>query len=286
MNTVELHCIIHADKYNKQNISDILLAQLSELGFYAFQDTPQGLKAYIAEKKFDFEEVRNLPILYIYPDSIEFHSQVIEEKNWNKEWEKNFKPVRIGNEVLIRAPFHQHGKDFRDEIVIEPKMSFGTGHHSTTILMMKSLLELDLTGKKVLDMGCGTGILAILASKRGAKELWAVDINEWAYQNTQENVKINNIQNINILQGSARDIEPYQFDIILANINLNILLEDLPVYSNCLPDKGELILSGIYQGDMKKIKEKSNQYGLYYVTHKERNLWVAMKLKKMFQRNK
>ncbi|MBS3776098.1 MAG: 50S ribosomal protein L11 methyltransferase [Bacteroidales bacterium] len=280
MNTVELHCIIHADKYEKQNISDILLAQLSELGFYAFQNIPEGLKAYIAENNFDFEEVRNLPLLYIYPDYIEFHTQIIEEKNWNKEWEKNFKPVRIGNDILVRAPFHDKVENFRYEIVIEPKMSFGTGHHSTTILMMESVLELGLAGKKVLDMGCGTGILAILASKRGAEEVWAVDNNEWAWQNSRENAEMNNIPNIKILQGTARDIETYQFDIILANINLNTLLEDLPVYSNCLPDKGELILSGIYRGDMKKIEKKSNQYGLYYVTHKERNLWVAMKLKK------
>ena len=279
-NTVELHCIIHAEKFDRQNIADILLAQLSELGFHGFQDTPEGLKAYIAEKDFNFEEVRNLPIRHIYPSTIECHHQVIEEKNWNEEWEKSFKPVRIGNDVLVRAPFHNEEKNFSYEIVIEPKMSFGTGHHSTTWLMLKMILELDLTGKKVLDMGCGSGILAILASKKGAKELWAVDTNEWAYQNTKENAKINNIQNINIIQGSAKDIKPYQFDIILANINLNILLEDIPVYAKCLVNNGELILSGIYQGDMKKITEKSNKFGVYYVSHYERNLWVAMRLKK------
>ncbi|MFW6100325.1 MAG: 50S ribosomal protein L11 methyltransferase [Bacteroidota bacterium] len=280
MNTVELHCIIHAAKPERQNISDILLAQLSELGFHAFQDMPEGLKAYIPEKNFDYEEVRNLPICHIYPDIIEFRHQVIEEKNWNKEWEKNFSPVKIRNEILVRAPFHPEEKDFRYEIIMEPKMSFGTGHHSTTRLMLKMLLEPDLSGKKVLDMGCGTGILAILASKKGAREIWAVDNNEWACLNTQENTKINNINNINILQGSAKDIKSLHFDIILANINLNVLLEDIPVYSKCLPETGELILSGIYRGDMKKIKEKSNKYGLSYVTHSERNLWVAIKLKK------
>ena len=280
MNTIELHCIIHAAKFDRQNISDILLAQLSELGFHGFEDTPEGLKAYIFENDFNFEEVRNLPIHHIYPNIIEFHQQIIKEKNWNEEWEKTFKPVKIKNDLLIRAPFHPEDKNFRYEIVVEPKMSFGTGHHSTTWLMLKSLLELEVTGKKVLDMGCGTGILAILASKSGAKEVWAVDTNEWAYQNTRENAKINNIQNLNIIQGSAKDIQSCPFDIILANINLNVLLEDIPIYSKCLVNEGEIILSGIYRGDMKKIKEKSNKYGLYYVTHKERNLWVAMKLKK------
>jgi len=281
MNTVELHCIIHADKSERLNIADILLAQLSELGFHGFQDTPEGLKAYIPEADFNFEEVRNLPIYHIYPNIIELYHQVIEEKNWNEEWEKSFKPVKIGNEILVRAPFHSEDQAFKYEIIVEPKMSFGTGHHSTTWLMLKTMLELNLSGKKVLDMGCGTGILSILASKMGAGEIWAVDTNEWAYHNTQENAKVNNIHNITIIQGSAQDIEPYQFDVILANINLNVLLEDLPVYSGCLIKNGELILSGIYQGDMKKIKEKSNHSGLSFVTHKEKNLWVAMKLKKI-----
>ncbi|MCF8335754.1 MAG: 50S ribosomal protein L11 methyltransferase [Bacteroidales bacterium] len=281
MNTIELHCIIHADKSDRQNIADILLAQLSELGFHGFQDTPQGLKAYIPQENFDFEEIRNLPILHIYPKTFEFHHQIIEEKNWNEIWEKSFNPVQVGNEILIRAPFHHEKKDFRYEIIIEPKMAFGTGHHSTTWLMLKSLLESNLPGKKVLDMGCGSGILSILASKMGAKEIWAVDTNEWAYHNAHENVKTNHTHNIKIIRGSARDVDSYKFDLILANINLTVLLEDLPVYANCLVENGELLLSGIYQGDMKKIIEKSNKYGLYYVKHEERNLWVAMKMKKV-----
>ncbi len=279
MNTVELHCIIHADKSERQNIADIMLAQLSELGFHGFQDTPEGLKAYIPEADFNFEEVRNLPIYHIYPNTIELYHQVIKEKNWNEEWEKSFKPVKIGNEILVRAPFHSEEEDIRYEIIIEPKMSFGTGHHSTTWLMLKTMLELNFSGKKVLDIGCGTGILSVLASKMGASDIWAVDFNEWAYHNTHENAKINNIHNIRIIQGSAQAIKPYRFDVILANINLNVLLADLPVYSKCLTENGELVLSGIYQGDMKKIEENSNKSGLSYVKHKEKNLWVAMKLK-------
>jgi ribosomal protein L11 methyltransferase len=280
MNTVELQCIIHADSYEKRNIADILIAQLAELGYHGFQDTAQGLLAYIDENQFNFEEIRNLPLRHIYPGQMEFYHSIIQEKNWNEAWEKGFKPVNLGKDLLIRAPFHKKDSDYTYEIVIEPKMSFGTGHHSTTYLMLEWVLELDLNGKSVLDMGCGTGILSILASKKGASDVWAVDTNEWAYTNTRENTRLNNTPNIHIIKGNSKKIKKHTFDVVLANINLNVLLEDIPTYAALLNQEGTLIVSGIYRSDMKKIQSVGEENKLGYVRHKERNLWVAMYFKK------
>lgn len=280
MNTVELHCIIHADKHERQNIADILVAQLSEQGYQSFMDTSEGLKAYIPENSFDPATLDQLMIHRMYPGKIEWQHQTLVEKNWNEVWEKNFQPVVVDGQCLIRATFHEAQDDFPYELVIEPKMSFGTGHHPTTYLMIQWLLETDLNGRKVLDMGSGTGILAILSSKKGASEVWAIDNNEWAYQNAVENTRINQSSNVKVIQGTINSIGGATFDLMVANINLTILQQDIPDYAGALKHNGILIISGIYEHDMKKIIHHANNHGLKYFGHKENNSWVALAFQK------
>jgi ribosomal protein L11 methyltransferase len=280
MNTVELHGIIHADKSEKQNISDILVAQLSDLGYQSFMETTIGLKAYIEEDQFDFALVKELPIHDMFPGKIEWQHEIIPSQNWNSIWEKNFQPVVIDDQCLIRAPFHTGEKHFPFEIVMEPKMSFGTGHHPTTFLMIRWILETDLQNKQLLDMGSGTGILSILASMKGAREVMAIDNDEWAYQNALENVKQNKRNNVQVIQGTINNLQQEQFDIILANINLNILLQDIPDYAKHLKKEGTLIVSGIYSDDMSRINEMAQSNGLENMGYKEKNRWVAVAFKK------
>jgi len=280
MNTVELHCIIHAERSEQLSISDILVAQLSEVGYQSFMETPFGLKAYIPEPDFDVERIQELPIHYMFPGKIKWQRRIIRDKNWNSEWEKSFKPVVIDNQCLIRAPFHHVVKDYPFEIVVEPKMSFGTGHHPTTSLMIRWMLQQDLHQKKVLDMGSGTGILAILASKKGASRVWAIDNDGWAHQNALENTQINGTQNIRVIQGTANSLQGEIFDVILANINLNILLQDIPEYAKSLNADGTLIISGIYYHDMSRVMEMAKQYQFYYIGYKEDNRWVAVAFKR------
>ena len=197
MDTIEVQCTIHHNDQEKRQISDILVAHLAELGYYSFVDTDEGVNAYIEEKNFDHNDVIYLPINPIFQDILEVNYRAIKNKDWNEEWENNFSPVKIGEECIVRAPFHNTDQNYPYEIIIEPKMSFGTGHHATTYLMIKEVLPMEMEGLKVLDMGCGTGILSILASQKNAKEIWAIDNDEWAYNNTTENTKKNNAKNIN-----------------------------------------------------------------------------------------
>jgi ribosomal protein L11 methyltransferase len=279
MNTVELHCIIHANKSEKQHISDILVAQLSDLGYRSFMETAIGLKAYIAEDEFDFAPVEELPIHDMFPGKIEWQHEIIPNQNWNSIWEQNFKPVAIDDRCLIRAPFHTPKKDYPFEIVIEPKMSFGTGHHPTTFLMIRWILETDLQNKHVLDMGSGTGILSILASMKGARNVVAIDNDDWAYQNALENVEQNKRNNVQVIQGTINSLQQEEFDVILANINLNILLQDVPDYAKHLKTDGVLIVSGIYRDDMSRINEVAESRGLENMGYKEENRWVAVAFK-------
>jgi ribosomal protein L11 methyltransferase len=281
MNTVALYCIIHAETLDKQTISDILIAQLAELGYHGFEETPEGINAYIDQKKFDPGEIQHLPIRDVYPENIEIYHRIIAEKNWNKLWEEGFQPVTIGNDILIRASFHPEDRKYPFQLIIEPKMSFGTGHHSTTYLMLQWLLEIDLKGKIILDMGCGTGILSIMAAMKGAKAVWAVDTDEWAWQNAQENLKRNKIENVEIIKGNIQNIPEEKFDLILANINLNTLLQDIPAYVDHIDSHGHLIVSGIYRSNRNKILEKAKAYGLKYEAYKEKNLWIAVKFVKL-----
>ena len=273
MDYIELVCKISAN--NIQEITDILIAELNEIGYESYDETEEGLNAYILEKFFDLEKVKLLQVNQIPDVKIDYSHEVIKAQNWNEVWEKNFEPITVEDQCLIRAPFHKETPDAKYEIVIEPKMSFGTGHHETTYLMLKTMLELDFQDKIVLDMGCGTGVLAILASFKGAKEITAIDIDEWAYNNTVENIEKNSCSNIKVFQGDASLLQNQQFDIIIANINRNILMDDIKHYSKVLKQGGILLLSGLYDKDLSMIKNETMANNIKYISHYEKHNWVA-----------
>lgn len=255
---------------------EIIVALLGYIEFESFTDTKNGIQAYIPESLFNVElmneTLSSLDLKFTY------ESKLIKDQNWNAEWEKSFDPIYIEDRCQIRAPFHEIKENLEYDLIIEPKMSFGTGHHETTTLMVKTMLNIDFTNKNVLDMGCGTGVLAILASKKKSMHVTAIDIDNWAYENTLENIARNNTENIIVKQGDASLIMDENFDIILANINRNILLSDMSIYVGCLRHKGYLVLSGFYTQDLPVILEKAQQIGLKYESHIENNNWVAVKL--------
>jgi len=275
MDYIELQCKITAK--NTQEIIDILVAELNEIGYESYDQTEDELYAYVVEKIFDLEKVKHLQVNDIPNIDIKYSHKLIKAQNWNEVWEKNFDPILVDDQCLIRAPFHKETPKTKFEIIIEPKMSFGTGHHETTFLMLKTMLEQDFKDKNVLDMGCGTGVLAILASFKGAKEITAIDIDEWAYNNTLENIEKNNCSNIKVFQGDASLLKNQQFDIIIANINRNILMNDIKNYSKVLKPKGTLLLSGLYDKDLPMIREESAHNKLDYISFCEKNSWVAAK---------
>jgi len=266
---------------------EILLAELGALGFESFTETETGLLAYIQKDEAFPDGVPENPKallsdIYILGNDefeISFEVKEIEQVNWNEEWEKHFEPIEVDGRCGVRAPFHESG-NLAYEIVIEPKMSFGTGHHQTTHMMIKHLLKMDVEDKKTLDMGSGTGVLAILAEMRGAKPIDAIDIDNWCYLNAQENIERNNCKHITALEGDASLLKDKSYDLIIANINRNILLQDIAVYSNCLTDQGTLLLSGFYSEDIPLISEACNAHNLYFVSNFERNNWVACKFEK------
>ncbi|NVO02332.1 MAG: 50S ribosomal protein L11 methyltransferase [Bacteroidetes bacterium] len=274
MDYIELNCKIASEKMG----SEILMAQLGEIGFESFMETNEGLLAYIPAK--DFKE-KSLNILQssdckeLLQFTYEFH--LVEDQNWNEVWESNYEAVVICDKCLVRAPFHPKMENIEYDIIIEPKMSFGTAHHETTSLMIEHLLETDLKNKSVLDMGCGTGVLAVLAALKGASNITAIDNDEWAYQNTVENVLKNQKEEIEVFEGDAELIKDKKFDVIIANINRNILLNDMEAYSLSLNKNGILFLSGFYETDLPIIKEKATSLGLNYANHLTKNYWVAAK---------
>lgn len=259
-----------------QPTSDILIAELGELGFESFVETETGLLAYMLKSEWQDQNLESL-LAFQNPDvKISWTRKEIEQQNWNAEWEKNFHPILVGDRCMVRAPFHQpEAVDY--DIVIEPKMSFGTGHHETTHMMLQHILDDDFEGKTVLDMGCGTGVLAILARKRGAVDVEAIDIDEWCFLNTQENVERNHCPEIKAFQGDSSLLKDKKYDVILANINRNILLEDIPIYADCLNKRGTLFLSGFYLDDLDAISSKCGAYGLEFEKNLEKNNWVAAK---------
>ena len=211
---------------------------------------------------------------------IQYTKNEVEQTNWNAEWEKNFKPIQVDDLVSIRAPFHEN-PHLKYDIVIVPKMSFGTGHHETTHMMVQHLLALDLENKKVLDMGCGTGILAIFAEMKGANPVDAIDIDAWCYENSLENIARNNCSHITVFEGDSALLIDKKYDVIIANINRNILLEDMNIYANCLHENGVLLLSGFYQEDISMIDAEVSKYNLKLESFIERNNWVALKYNKL-----
>ncbi|MDT0622243.1 50S ribosomal protein L11 methyltransferase [Croceitalea vernalis] len=259
-----------------QPASDIIIAELSEIGFESFVENESGLTAYISESKFDEGELNAIHILSSDEFAIEWTSKSVAQQNWNEEWEKSFNPIVVDERCMVRAPFHQKSNVDYD-IIIEPKMSFGTGHHETTHMMLSHILDNDFKNKKVLDMGCGTGVLAILAEMRGATHLEAIDIDNWCYLNAIENADRNNCKKIEVFEGNSNLLLGKKYDIILANINRNILLEDIPIYASSLNSKGLLFLSGFYSSDLDMISEKCKAFNLRFEKNYEKNNWVAAK---------
>lgn len=261
--------------------TDLLSAFLGEIGFDSFVSFEEGLFAYISSSLFDEDRMKRSFALVPVDCAIDYSVIEIPDRNWNEEWEKNyFTPIVIGNECVVHSSFHTDIPEVKYDILIDPKMSFGTGHHETTSTMMKMMLKTSFENKVVLDMGCGTAILSILASMRGAKSVTGVDIDEWAYENALENIQLNHISNIDILLGGSEQIAGKKYDIILANINRNVLLENMKIYSACMNENSELYMSGFYKEDIPVISEEANRCGLVLETYTEKNRWVGTKFVK------
>ncbi len=274
MNTIRLTAIISP---YEQWVSDFIIAALADAGFDTFVETETGSEAYIPENLFNQSAIDHIKNEVPGNYKIKFSSEVIPAHNWNQVWEKNyFKPLTISDQVVVRAPFHTNYPHCRYEIVIEPKMAFGTGNHETTSLVMETMLEIELSGKSLLDMGCGTGILAVLASMLGADPITAIDIDEWSYRATIENSGLNHTPNISAYLGDAGLLGIQEFDVILANIQKNIILADLPKYFQVLVTGGLLLVSGFYKSDIEDIKQAAESIGLVFENYREKNNWVAV----------
>jgi ribosomal protein L11 methyltransferase len=260
---------------------EILIAELGYAGFESFVETVDGVSAYIQKDDWNTNILDDIFILQSDEFEISFTSEEIEQVNWNEAWEKNFEAIIVDNKCTVRAPFHKVPTTTYD-IIIEPKMSFGTGHHETTHMMIQHILSEDFTGKSVLDMGAGTAVLAILTEMRGATKIDAIDIDNWCYLNSVENIKRNNCSHINAYEGDVSLLKEQQYDIIIANINRNILLQDLPQYINCLAPNGTLLLSGFYAEDIPIIRKKCEGLNLEFSSKLERNMWVACKFLKKY----
>lgn len=276
MDYIELKCQIQPFT---EEIADILVAELGELDYESFTQSEDAVEAYIQVPLFDMEAVNQISLNHLAnaPFTLSYSHKTIESQDWNAVWESNFSPVIISDQVVIRASFHTDTPKVPHDIVIDPKMSFGTGHHSTTSLMVQSILETNIAGKCVLDMGCGTSLLAILASQRDAAKVDAIDIDEWPYKNSLENIKNNKAKNISVFLGDAALLEGKKYDIVLANINRNILLNDMNRYVACLPKGGELIMSGFYTEDLAYIQDEAEKNNLEYISHKVDLNWVAVR---------
>ena len=268
---------------DREIISDILATELGNIGFESFIIDEQGLMAYIQENLFRQETLDDCLTNFPLPNiAIHYTVNYIAGQNWNEEWEKHyFQPIHIGKECIIRASFHPEEPGFQYEIVIDPKMAFGTGNHATTYLMIREMLKLDLNGKELLDMGCGTAVLAILAAKKGANRVVAIDIDEWAYDNALENCQLNHTENIEVVLGGAEKIADFGvFDYIFANINRNILLSDIRRYVPALKKNGNLFMSGFYEDDIPAIRRECEINNLIISGFTEQNNWVAVRAEK------
>lgn len=259
-----------------RELADILVAELGEVGFDTFEDNDTGFCAYTTEAAFDPDGVAEIMSRYEGLGDLNHSHRVITRQNWNAEWEKNFQPLVIAERVSVRAPFHPEPMGVDYDIVIMPRMSFGTGHHETTALMIENQLDLDHRGLRVLDMGCGTGILAIMAEMLGARQVLAVDVEPWTVENAADNAAENQCRTIECRLGGVEVLAgEAPFDIILANINRNVLLEDMHAYAALLPSGQPILFSGFYEEDLDKIKNEATRQGLVYQRHRTLRSWVS-----------
>jgi ribosomal protein L11 methyltransferase len=276
MATVEVEIRLHPlDPFR-----DLLVFYLEQEGFSGFEYTESGLNAYTDESAFSPETLQERLRMLSGKAEYQVETRTLPDTNWNEAWEQNFSPVVINPRIRIRAPFHDSDPSFPIELVIAPKMSFGTGHHATTSLMADSMEQLDLAGKKVLDMGSGTGLLAILAVKLNASECVAIDNDPWCYQNAQENVEMNGCPGIKVLLGDASALPGLEYDVILANINRNILLADMAAYVKALLPAGLLVMSGFYTEDLPAISAMAESLDMEPMFHRSRENWVVAAFKK------
>ncbi len=260
--------------------SESLVAALLGIDYDSFSEEDNHFRAYIPASAYNEERLKEI-LSSLFPDQqVRFTVCKLEDKDWNAEWERNYQPVLIAGKCMIRAPFHPAVAGVQYDILIEPKMSFGTAHHETTSLMIEWMLDEPVTEKHVLDMGCGTGVLAILAAKMGAKEVRAIDNDPWAFVNATENCLRNKLPQIHVIQGDEGAIPSGPFDIILANINRNILLAQMPVYSRVSRAGAALYVSGFYEEDLEMIRNKAEEVGFAFSASRTRNKWMAVKFVK------
>ena len=268
---------------NEEAANDVLAALLAEVGFESFVNEDNGMSAYVPQALYDAESIAAVVAGFPLPGfAITYQSELIEGEDWNAEWEKNyFQPIVLGEDCVIHSTFHKDIPKARYDILIDPKMAFGTGYHQTTCHMLRAILASDMNGKSVLDMGCGTALLAILASKHGAAKVVAIDIDEFAYENAKENTVLNGTPDIEVRLGGADAIkESDSFDFVIANINRNILLMDMANYVRCMHPGSQLFISGFYTDDMDILKEEAARHGLEYIDYAEDNRWAMMKFVK------
>lgn len=260
---------------------DLLIADLADLGFDTFEDSDKGFTAFVIKDNFEESALKAVLSEYEAEFLTNYALEDVADENWNAEWEKNFTPLIIDDVCYVRATFHSPQPSYPYEIVIDPKMAFGTGHHQTTTMVMQYILAADIKDKNILDMGCGTGILAILAAKLGAKNLLAIDYDDICYESTLENSALNQITNLKALCGSKEVIPDEQFDIIFANINRNILLDQIQRYAEVLKSEGKIFFSGFYfEPDLRMISEECAKYEIHYIDHKQNGDWVAAQFEK------
>jgi len=264
-----------------ETITDILVAELSNIGFDSFLITDTGFEASISMDQFNQELLNEMVNSYSSLGSFTYRIDEIKEKNWNIEWEKNFHPIIVEDQCVVRASFHEMEKNYPIELIINPKMAFGTGHHETTYLMIQNQLITDHKNKRVLDAGCGTGILSILAEKLGAKNIIGFDVDHWAYENSLEDINLNSCHRIEIIEGTIENIsKQLTFDIILANINLNVIVEELKSYCEFLAPGGILILSGFLESDLETLLKHMKSLNLTLIEQNSRNKWLSFIVKK------
>jgi ribosomal protein L11 methyltransferase len=261
----------------RQPLSEILVSELADIGFESFVDTAEGVDAFVPENLDNEPAVREVADNLAYLGTMAYNRDFIPDQNWNATWEADYPVVTIGNRCIVRAPFHNVTEQYDLDLLITPQMSFGTGHHATTRHMLTYLLDEPLSGKAVLDMGAGTGVLAIAAMKLGAASAWAIDVDDWACRNAQENVALNHV-NIRVDKGDATSIIGHFFDLILANINKNVLLSDISAYAKCLSPGGILMMSGFFDADVAEIISEADKYGLRHHTTRCDDHWAALKL--------